>query len=232
MGVFDEYFWTIGYIKQLEYLESKNIIEAPFISEMIETNEFTFFRPLAVIAAKLAAQVKLKNPDKRNQLSQEEYAHIRDFLFRKEPYLREFLWLLDEAYQKGKWQPKIDEYLKRYNDNYLFSPLHVGSIRDHQIFKISGEYYGVHNKSFDVFHERLRWLDDVELAPFVYSAANYQDVKVKIEKSLPIPSSITAPVDPKNHPDFLSMQAQYHAIANSTCWKLTSPIRKLLTIIR
>ncbi|MDE8346639.1 MAG: glycosyltransferase [Acidocella sp.] len=100
MDVCDEFFWTLGYVRLLVYLEEKSIIDSNYLKYMLETNERNSFRPIFIVVEKFSNQIMLmtKTDEPRNHLSEDEFAEISGYLARKEPFLREYLWKLREIF--------------------------------------------------------------------------------------------------------------------------------------
>jgi glycosyltransferase involved in cell wall biosynthesis len=252
IDVFDEYFWTLGYIRQLEYLEKKGIVEADFLSGMLETSEFNFFRPASVIADKLGSQLKLMaaTKDKRNVLTSEQYQHIRDFLMLKEPFLRRYLWLADAIFEKlakqrrisrEEWQ-KLTSSLDDFRGNYVFSSLLVGTILGYDVFGLAGSYYAVSRQNQNALVERLRFVDTVDCGPEVFSGNSFEEVRNKVmswkENRADVNAGLVHVLEQANRKleatqnALLGMQHQYLSIRHSFFWKLTLPARWAVQVLK
>jgi hypothetical protein len=59
LGVFDGFFWSLGTVRQIQYLEEKGIVGPLFFSHLLDRNEYRLFRPIFVIIHKLIAQLQI-----------------------------------------------------------------------------------------------------------------------------------------------------------------------------
>ena len=252
LGVFDEYFWTLGYIRQLEYLEEKGIIPNDYLSYMLEMRECRFFRPVSSIADKLINQLRVmeRTHDTRNRLTLEQYGHIRDFLMHKEPFLREFLWKADSIFEclsarrkvrSGAWQALRDS-INTYWSNYIFSPLLIGTFLDYQMFRIANRYYGISSSGHNLLLDRMRFLESEDYAPDVFAGSNIEEVRSKIEtyeaQSRQGNNHFMRLVEQANHRSAIANRAlmdarhDYDVLSHSTSWKLTWPLRRAGTVLK
>ncbi len=99
--VFDEYFWTLGFIRQLKYLISKNIFDKYSLFYMLDQNDYVRFRLVYHVCEKLFHQVKAsrKTTDSRQKIGRAEFYEMVDFLMETSNLLREFLWDLETYYE-------------------------------------------------------------------------------------------------------------------------------------
>jgi hypothetical protein len=252
LGVFDEYFWTLGYIRQLEYLEEKGIIPNDYLSYMLEMRECRFFRPVSSIADKLINQLRLmeRTHNTRNQLTHEQYRHIRDFLMLKEPFLREFLWKADAIFERVSSRRKVGRHAWRalrdsintYWSNYIFSPLLIGTFLDYQMFRIANRYYGISSGGHNSFLDRMRFLESEDCTPDVFAGSTIEEVRSKIEKhetkSRQGNDYYFRLVEQANHRSAMANRAlmearhDYDVLSQSTSWKLTWPLRRAGTVLK
>ena len=89
-GVFDEYFWTLGYIRQIQHLEQKGIVRRDFLTKMIESDRRSFFRPTVVIYDKILHQLQLMNSvvkqqEDRNRLTPNDFNELVEYLEQRRP---------------------------------------------------------------------------------------------------------------------------------------------------
>jgi glycosyltransferase involved in cell wall biosynthesis len=189
LGVFDEYFWTRGYIRQLEYLERKDIISSDYLRYMLEANEANLFRPIFVVADKFANQLRImsETDEQRNRLTEAEFDGIYRYLLRKEPFLRDYLWKLRDIYgmlREGRRVGNTEwQELKRFEQvfsDYLIASLFQAEAGDYEIYRVARSYYGVHRCYRHVLLERLRYLDGEEFAPEVFKGDSLEEVTGKI----------------------------------------------------
>jgi hypothetical protein len=261
LNVFDEYFWTLGYIRQLEYLESKAIIDSDYLRYMLETNEFSIFRPVFVIADKLLRQLQISavTSEKRNKLTYEEYHGIRDYLFRKDPFIREFIWLLDALFEKIEQKRRIKKYdwynvhqmLNHYRNDYIFSSLLVGSQGKYEIFRIADRYYAIEQTARDLLIEYPRFLDKQDMAPIIFFGNSVKEVKqnimvyegnsnnaLKQNNSHSRPNDFMRIIEQANHKQAITshelakVRHDYEMIRRSTSWRITAPMRICKRILR
>jgi glycosyltransferase involved in cell wall biosynthesis len=251
LGVFDEYFWTLGYIRQLEYLEDKGIIAPDFLSFMLETSAFHFFRPVFVMADKLTRQLSImsKTRDSRNRLAPDHWQQIQRFLMRKEPFLREWQWVANDIFDdlssgrkvsKKKWQ-SLHHLLHIYRSSSVFAPLLAGTFREYEIFRVAHRYYGVRH-NHDGLLVRLRFLDDEDMEPDVFAGSNIEEVRSKIEahdtQSRQGNNYYLRLVEQANHRAasatgaLMKARHEYDVLRYSTSWKLTWPLRQAGAIVK
>lgn len=262
-GVFDEYFWTLGYIRQLEYLEKNQITDDDYLRYMLEVSDTGFFRPVMVMADRLTSQVRLMSSahDKRNSLSSSDFAEICDYLIRKEPFLREYLWALKSIHGKlleGQKVPRSewDDLLhdKHIFSDYLLASLLQGTESDYEIYRVAKRFYGVYYDSRDILLDRLRYLDNEEAPPEIFTGASITEVRHKIiafgqkqEQILRVSygnaaSRHLADSDhklKKLQSELIQTKFQlqvarqdYETMLHSASWRITKPLRRLLEIIK
>jgi glycosyltransferase involved in cell wall biosynthesis len=252
LGVFDEYFWTLGYIRQLEYLEVKGVIPNDYLTYMLEMRECRFFRPVSSIADKMINQLRLmeRSHDNRNRLTHEQYRHIRDYLMLKEPFLREFLWKADAIFERlcgrgkiaGRAWKELRDSINIYWTNYIFSPLLIGTFLDYQMFRIANRYYGISSSGHNIFLDRMRFLDCEDCAPDVFAGSNVEEVRSKIAQyeaqSREGNDGYIRLVEQANHRTasangaLMKARHEYDVLRHSTSWKLTWPLRRAGTIVK
>jgi glycosyltransferase involved in cell wall biosynthesis len=189
LGVFDEYFWTLGYIRQLKYLEKKSIISNDYLRYTLETNITDLFRPVFVVAEKFANQVRIMSDtnEERNQLTELEFDEIFEYLIQVEPFLRDFLWKLKQIYVMllGGAKPGHAEWLelKRLEIvfyDYLVASLFQLEVGEYEVYRVAQSYYGVHRWFRHVLIDRLRHLDGEDFAPEVFTGRSQAEVCDKI----------------------------------------------------
>jgi glycosyltransferase involved in cell wall biosynthesis len=251
LGVFDEFFWTLGYISQLEYLEERGIIAPDYLSYMLETSEFNFFRPVFVIADKLTRQLEImsRSHDKRNHVTPVQWTHIHEFLMRKEPFLREWLWVARGVFDTlsgnrkvslDKWK-QLHELLNACRHNSIFAPLLAGTYLEYEIFRVAHRYYAVRH-NHDLLLERLRFLDDEDREPDIFTGSNVDEVRSKIEKYEPQSrqgnNDYMRLIEQANHRTATANRAlmetrhDYDVLRHSTSWKLTWPLRRAGMVLK
>lgn len=192
VGVFDEYFWTLGYVRQIAYLERKGIVGRDYLVRMIETNREFLFRPTRVIFEKLLNQLSIMNSkcEPRNRMSREEFEELvtyfedRDLLSR--PYMASVRKIFD-AIEKGQQvrQAEFDTaqwQLNCYLSSYLLAPNFAAVEADYEIYQLGGRFYAVHRLFQGALIERIRYLDDVEFAPIVLEAASREEMSKRIRE--------------------------------------------------
>lgn len=255
LGVFDEYFWTLGYILQLEYLERKGIIAHDYLRYMVEMNESHVFRPVFVVADKIASQVRLmeRSTDRRNWLTQEQYAHMTGYLARKDPFMREFVWKLDAIFSDvyatrkiadARWKD-LEKCLDGYKDDFVLASLLVATHLDYEIYRVGDRYYGVTGLFRDTLTEKLRYLDDWSKTDDIISGDSLSSIREKLKGLRDVrPSKSTDTmnlikmIDKANHrmttlqEELRLAERRYEAVIHSRAWLLTAPLRAVINRLR
>jgi hypothetical protein len=240
-NVFDEYFWTLGYIRHLEYLEARGVIGSEYLRYMLETNEVGFFRPVFVMADKLANQLRIMSNSKeaRNQLGRAQMVEIVSYLSRKEPFLREYLWrllVLHEALAEGR--PVVDAdwadlqaYMEPFND-FLLAPLFQCAVGDYEIYRVANGFFGVYHTYRPALLDRLRYLGHETLGPEVFAAASLKAVKQKIAEGQGVPTRPLAASAKVGGPRLMLLERELEVMRNSASWRITRPLRMFMSVIR
>ncbi|HEX4413391.1 MAG TPA: glycosyltransferase family 2 protein [Lacipirellulaceae bacterium] len=194
-GVFDEYFWTLGYVRQLLHLEDRGIIGRDFLIKMIESNRRSFFRPTLVIYDKILNQLQLmnaslKHQDGRNRLSASDFDELvgyfeeRDLLAR--PYLiaiRQIFATLSRGQTVGKTDfEQARLRLDSYSGSYILVENFVGIEGDYEIYRLSNRLHAVHRCFRPALVDRLRYLDHAEQPPVVLMASTRAELSSRIAK--------------------------------------------------
>lgn len=189
--VFNEYFWTLGYVRQLSYLEERGIIDHDFLVRMIEANRNGFFRPTVVIYNKLLAQLKLsyrEGLDSRNSLTHDEFREIVGYFESRDLLARTFLHALGEIQQQLENRQSVSSRdfddakarLEEYSASYLLLPNFAGIQGDYELYQLGNTCYAVHHKFRGALLDLLRYLDHRELDPVLFCDTNIAGLRQKI----------------------------------------------------
>jgi len=108
IGVCEQYFWTVGFLRQLAYLERRGIIDHDFINRLRDHNEFHKFRPLDVLLIKTYLQVR-----SGVGFSPEDMTFLCDFLTKRSPRAGELALLLKDA-NSARFPPGALMKARRY----------------------------------------------------------------------------------------------------------------------
>jgi glycosyltransferase involved in cell wall biosynthesis len=194
MNVFDEYFWTLGYIRQIKYLEDRGIVGADYLIKMIESNREGFFRPTVAIYDKLLSQLRLMRTirsrrDDRNNISESEFEEVMTYLEQRDLLARPFLITLREIFSKlvagqnpGASFEQARQRLQSYRSTFILSPQFIGIDADYEIYEISNVFYAVHRFFRKALLDVVRYLDPLEQAPIVFSGRNRAEVADRIRR--------------------------------------------------
>ncbi len=194
-GVFDEYFWTLGYIRQVNYLETRGIVGRDFLVKMIESNRSGFFRPTVVIYEKLAYQLELmttgrSSADKRNVVARQDFEELCKFFEERDLLARPFLIACRQMYkllESGKVvsERDFDEIKSRlasYRASFLLSANFVASEGDYEVYRLASTFYGVHRFFRGALLDRIRYLDHGELKPILFAGESIDEVLLQISE--------------------------------------------------
>jgi hypothetical protein len=194
--VFDEYFWTLGYIRQIQYLEDRGLVDRDFLIKMIENNRSGFFRPTIVIYDKLITQLQLMaatrgRRDQRNGISQQDFDELLDYFEKRDLLARPFLVASRQIFNMlhdGKFVSKRDfEDLKgrldSYRASFLLSANFVTTMGDYEIYRLATTFYAVHRCFRGALLDRLRYLDHADLAPIFFTGESIDDVLQRIAEA-------------------------------------------------
>ncbi len=195
IDVFNEYFWTLGFIKLIKYLSDQKIIPEKYIGNMIDTNEFFFFRPVHVVADKLRNQLKIMGgtTDLRNHVKPEEFYEITNFISTESPFLREFSFEAIDIFEKlianlpvfpDSWD-RLDRLRETSAAEFIASEFLVKTVGPYEIYKIANEYYAVHFEKRSLLYLALRYIDSDVCEPFILRAPSFErivtDVRAKLQ---------------------------------------------------
>ncbi len=190
MGVFDNFLWTLGYVRQLKYLEDKRVIPRDFLRYMLEQNESHYFRPMFVVTRLFGDQVRhmSETKDQRNHIRQSDFNELYEYLIARDPFVREYLWKLRDIYNRiieGDSIKQIDWHeLEKFHTvfhDFLFASLLQRVVKDHEIYRVGRFYYGVRRDDRNALVERLGFLFDEESPPEVFMGSSEEEVVRKIE---------------------------------------------------
>jgi glycosyltransferase involved in cell wall biosynthesis len=192
-GVFDEYFWTLGYIRQIKHLESRGIVSRDYLVKMIENNRSDFFRPTVIIYDKLLAQLRQMNsvrhdPNQRNWMSPADFNELIEFFEQRDLLARPLLDSARRIYDAlSLTRPSLDALfdesygrLASYRSSFLLAANFIGVEGDYEIYRLSNTFYGVHRHFRGALVERIRYLDQADQAPIVFSGDTRADVITRI----------------------------------------------------
>jgi hypothetical protein len=195
-GVFDEYFWTLGYIRQIQHLEKKGIVRRDFLTKMIESDRRSFFRPTVVIYDKILHQMQLMNSlpkqrEDRNRLSANDFNELVEYLEQRDLLARPFLIAIRNIFDTMSSGQSVDKTvfeqarrrLDSYRKSYLLGESFVGVEGDYEIYRISNSLHAVHRCFRPALIERLRYLDHVEQSPVVFTASDRLELKTRISEA-------------------------------------------------
>jgi glycosyltransferase involved in cell wall biosynthesis len=192
LNVFDEFFWTLGYIRQLIYLEEKGIVPSDYVVKMIETSRNVSFRPTTVIYEKLLAQIELmgRTSDARNHLTRDEFEQVVSYFEKRDLLARPFFGVLRTMFDtlesgssykesigiEARWR------LQGYQANFLLAPNFSSMLGDYEIYHVADRYFAVHRLFRGAVFDRLRYLDGAEEAPILFEAKTRREVLKQIEE--------------------------------------------------
>jgi glycosyltransferase involved in cell wall biosynthesis len=192
LGVFDEYFWTLGYIRQIKYLEHRKIVGRDYLIKMIESDRNSFFRPTAMIYDKIMAQIEsmAANCEHRNQISRSDFVELLEFFEQRDLLARPFLSAVKKVYNSIMAKESIDwsvlnearGRLQCYQSSYLLSPNFVGIDGDYEIYRLADTHYAVHRLFRGALIERIRYLDHVEQVPIVLQGRTHAEIIQRISE--------------------------------------------------
>ena len=195
-GVFDEYFWTLGYIRQIQHLEQKGIVCRDFLTKMIESDRRNFFRPTVVIYDKILHQLQLMNSvvkqrEDRNRLTPNDFNELVEYLEQRDLLARPFLIAIRSIFDTMSNSKSVNKTvfeqarrrLDSYRKSYLLGESFVGVEGDYEIYRISNALHAVHRCFRPALVERLRYLDHVEQSPIVFTASDRAGLKTRISEA-------------------------------------------------
>lgn len=190
LGVFDEFFWTLGYVRQIAYLERKGIVGRDYLIRMLETNRNSVFRPTAVIYDKILAQLSIMagEHEPRNRLTRSEFDEVVSFFEQRDllarPFLtaaREIFDALDarqpvepDAFATARWR------LQSYQSSFPLAANCVGVDGDYEVYELSNRFYAVHRLFRGALLDRIRYLDHAAWSPLVFEAASRGEIAQQI----------------------------------------------------
>lgn len=192
LNVFDEYFWTLGYIRQIAYLEQKGIVGRDYLIRMLETNRDSVFRPTSVIYDKLLAQVIAMTSDRdpRNRMTRSEFEEVVTFFEERDLLARPFLSATREIFEKldsglrisadmcdmARWR------LQCYQSSFPLAANCVGVDGDYEVYELSHRFYAVHRLFRGAMLDRIRYLDRAGWSPVVFEGKSRDEIAERIAK--------------------------------------------------
>ena len=190
LGVFDEYFWTLGYVRQIKYLESRGVVGRDYLIKMVESNRDSFFRPTAMIYDKILSQLQIMQAtrDNRNRMTRSEFAELVEFFEQRDLLARPFFTAVRKIFDSLTANVRLDESvfadarwrLQSYQSSYLLAPCFAGIEGDYEIYQVTNRHYAVHRLFRGALLDRIRYLDHVEQAPIVLEGGTRADVARRI----------------------------------------------------
>ncbi len=190
LQVFDEYFWTLGFIKQLKYLIRKRVVPPRYLGTLLDNNDHFFFRPICVIADKLVNQLKIMGgtTNARNRLTPAEFEELVGFIFDSDPLAREVVWCARDIFEtlhrsKPVWPEqwgKLDMLYNEYASNFIFVTMLTCICGEFEIYDLHGRYWAVYRHAKDLVSEHLRQLSEPDLAPFIYIDGDLEALKARL----------------------------------------------------
>lgn len=226
LNVFDEYFWTLGFLKQIQYLEDKKIVPKNYFYYLLDRNEYIIFRPVFVVINKLISQLKLMNKPKveaRNLLSTEDMDWIISFIDSRDPYFRELLWKIQSFHKRilNKEKLKESDFLKLtkitsdISESFLFSPFFIEIKNYFEIYKIGSLYFAIYYDDRDFFLERFKELSFKDFAPFFFCSKDrnelYQKIEETTQKAIHAQNDDDSPIYKNNLHKFLPTHSEVKA---------------------
>ena len=195
LDVFDEYFWTLGYIRQIKYLENRGIVGSDYLIKMIESNRNGFFRPTIVIYDKLVSQLQLMETLRnrrgdRNRVKRSEFDEVVAFFEQRDLLARPFLSSLRDLYDAVCTGQATDQFLfeqtqarlQSYRSTFLLTPAFVGIYSDYEIYEVSKTFYAVHRFFRNALLDVVRYLDPTEQSPIVFTGSSRAHIADRIKQ--------------------------------------------------
>ncbi len=192
MDVFDEYFWTLGFIKQLKFLTKKGILNFNSLFYSLDQNEFYKFRLINVVHEKFYNQLLLgtESGNPRQLLKQDDFYEIFDFLLASSIYLRESLWDMEKIYKDflakkqkptAELKSQICERFPKINSDLLYG-FFIRNCEDYLIYKIFDTYYAIKSDHIEYLKEELRYVNPQPSIGLLYIENSIEKVELLIRK--------------------------------------------------
>ncbi len=192
LGFFDEFFWTLGTVRQMKYLEEKGLVGSDFFGNWLDRNEYMIFRPVSVILTKVFDQLKTMaiSRDSRNQVKENEFDEIAEYLEAKDPLCREIVWKGKEFFlrivqgqkiTKTEWtQVQMD--LGNYAENFMFNGFFKEKIAGYEIYRIAGTYFAIHASCRSLLLIYLKSLTPIDSPPILLVSTSREELDRKIRE--------------------------------------------------
>ncbi len=240
LNVCDEYFWTIGFLRQIKYLENAGVIAPTFLQRLVDHNDHLFYRPVRLVAEKLFNQLRLMSTrDSRNTLSAEDFGFVMDFLLTRDPLARELVWILRDIWNAGSRGNAIPKHVWKKAEAalaaYIQAPLLHGMLEktldDYEIYRVTDTYYAVRDSCHGVLQEWLRYIEGVDISPILFCGASLKEVEAKI---LSAPRTMPEYIRLKeihSADDATELRRRLTVMTNSRSWKITKPLRNVAKML-
>ncbi len=204
LGVWDEYFWTLGFVRQLEYLEKKGVLPFGYIKTALDTNEFFFFRPIHVVIDKIVLQLEkmevlncaesqgTESQSTRNRIPPMDFQRVMRHLEERDPMARECVWALESIYAElvkgnkigaGEWLV-VEDLIDHHRSNFILAPNFQHLVGEYEVYFVGGFYCAVHPEYRQLLVDRLQWIDVEAEPPLLFVARDRRTVEREVEKAI------------------------------------------------
>ncbi len=198
-NVFTEYFWTLGWIRQIKFLIGKGILQKSDPLYLLEHNDRKKFRMLNTMHQKLFDQVKLGriSKDPREKMSESDFYEIYNFLLETNIFFRETLWDIERYYKlsmenKGLFSRKraeqeslhmgIDDRFKVFNSSLLYG-FFVRRYKGYSIYKIARRYYGIRSDRKALLEKEIQFVDVASQPPYLFTSESLDQVMKLVDQN-------------------------------------------------
>lgn len=190
IGVWDQYFWTMGLLKLITRYFDRNGFPAYYFAEFLEYSLWINrrFRVIDDLVWKMLIQVEL---DKNSYgdvktISKEELLYIEKFVLKADPkYFEIFRSILSlyEINSRKYFNRKVVEIrgnLSEFISNQTFSSRLIRKTSGYSIYKFPKSYVAILDDCPVTVSQIFQWLDPPENSPYVLNSISLEGLLFKI----------------------------------------------------
>ncbi|HEX4132510.1 MAG TPA: glycosyltransferase family 2 protein [Pirellulales bacterium] len=201
IGVFDEFFWTLGFIRQLKYLTGRGVVSPDMLGRTFDSDAHARWRVVFVITERLFRQVVRMRfkPSPRQMLSPAEFEEMCGAVQAAEPFYREVLRGLRELYARPRpWWRWLNprgmlrevamirdvknrvDHLRVFARSYL-DMLYVRTHGQFYIYKVGSLFWAARGEHQQRLYEELEYIDATPLPNLLLRDKSLQGILSQLD---------------------------------------------------
>ena len=197
-NVFDEYFWTLGFINHLDHLVAVGALDRDRFRFCFETTPSGRLRFISTLIEKLSIQVRKGRNSrlKRQKLTSAEFERFYNFIESNDPRLGEILFQIRHVYESSQsgrlrpvaWFKELVLLAKiRMSINKLFKNqtqfFFLQRYQNYLIYRMAQNFYAIREDFNASIEMIINQFDSTDISPVFFRSSSLEQTFSKIQNA-------------------------------------------------